>query len=212
MVLISPITKQHRPPCACVSCTLWWHSTSNTSIGNIIAIGMTLFPPAHSLPLDSPSLCDWGRRSDRLEGIPLFPVSCAVEPSGQTMRARRDESASPFTWRESVSWGLQGSKLPPIPQITVGSSSHVHVWAIPSASSTLPVTYHPGFVTEVVDRMQRVNAGDPSILQPNNQTAVVSIPCHAEGMLADQHEVWLQRPGVARVRVLRVPPEAPHHL
>lgn len=107
MVLTSPITKQHRPPCACVSCTLRWHSTSNTSIVNIIAIGMMLFPPAHSLPLDSPSLCDWGRRSDRLEGIPLFPVSCAVEPSGQTMRARRDESASPFTWRESVSWDFK---------------------------------------------------------------------------------------------------------
>lgn len=64
------------------------------------------------------------------------------------------------------------------------------------SSSTLLVTYHPGFVTEVVDRMQRVNTGDSSILQPNDQTAVVSITCHAEGMLADQHKVWLQRPGL----------------
>lgn len=54
--------------------------------------------------------------------------------------------------------------------------------------------------------MQRVNAGDSGILQPDDQTAVISIPRHAEGMLADQHEVWLQRPGVARVEGLRVPP------
>lgn len=56
-------------------------------------------------------------------------------------------------------------------------------------------TYHPRFVAEVVNRVQRVNAWQSSVLQPNHHVAMVSILVHAEGVLADQHKVWLEGPG-----------------
>lgn len=56
-------------------------------------------------------------------------------------------------------------------------------------------TYHPRFVTEVVNRVQRVNAWQSSVLQPNHHVAMVSILVHAEGVLSDQHKVWLEGPG-----------------
>lgn len=113
-VLIKPITKRGHPPHACALITA---HTGNPSTGNTIAVGMAfpLLPPP--LPQDSPSLCDLGRRSDRLAGIPLSPVSCAAEPSGQTMRARRDRSVNPSPGRslQAGTPGFQTSSVPPNP-------------------------------------------------------------------------------------------------
>lgn len=60
---------------------------------------------------------------------------------------------------------------------------------------TLKDTYHPRFVAEVVNRVQRVNAWQSSVLQPNHHVAMVPVLVHAEGVLSDQHKVWLEGPG-----------------
>lgn len=54
-------------------------------------------------------------------------------------------------------------------------------------------TYHPWLVTEIVDRVQRVDTWQSSILQSNHHVSVVPILVHAESVLPDQHEVWLER-------------------
>ena len=58
--------------------------------------------------------------------------------------------------------------------------------------SACPVTYHPGLAAEVVDGVERVDSRQPSILQADDQAAVVLPQGHAVGMLADQDEVWLE--------------------
>lgn len=55
-----------------------------------------------------------------------------------------------------------------------------------------PQTYGPGFVTEVVDGLQGVDAGNTSVLQSDDQVTEVLILRHAEGMLSDQDEVGLK--------------------
>lgn len=57
-------------------------------------------------------------------------------------------------------------------------------------------TYHPRFVTEVVNRVQRVNRWQAGVLQPDHHVAMVSVLVHAEGVLSDQHKVWLEGPGM----------------
>ena len=52
-------------------------------------------------------------------------------------------------------------------------------------------THHPWFVTEVVNRVQRVHTWQSGVLQSDHHVPVVSILVHAEGMLSDQHKVWL---------------------
>lgn len=53
-------------------------------------------------------------------------------------------------------------------------------------------TYSPGFVTQVVDGVQGVQAGNASILQGNDEVAEILILCHAVGVLADEHKVRLE--------------------
>lgn len=53
-------------------------------------------------------------------------------------------------------------------------------------------TYHPGLVAEVVDGVQGVDTGDACILQTDNDVSVVTVLRHAEGMLSNQHEIWLE--------------------
>lgn len=55
-----------------------------------------------------------------------------------------------------------------------------------------PITYHPGLAAEVVDRVEGVDGRQPSVLQANDQAAVVFTQGHAVGMLADQDEVGLE--------------------
>lgn len=57
-------------------------------------------------------------------------------------------------------------------------------------------THHPRFVTEVVNRVQRVNTWQARVLQPDHHVAMVSVLVHAEGVLSDQHKVWLEGPGM----------------
>lgn len=59
----------------------------------------------------------------------------------------------------------------------------------------LKETYHPRLVTEVVNRVQRVDAWQSSVLQANHDAAMVPILVHAEGVLSDQHKVWLEGSG-----------------
>lgn len=61
-------------------------------------------------------------------------------------------------------------------------------------------TYHPRFVTEIVDRVQRVNTWQAGVLQPDHHVPVVSVLVHAEGVLSDQHKVRLEGPGAQDVR------------
>lgn len=58
--------------------------------------------------------------------------------------------------------------------------------------SAWPVTYHPGLAAEVVHGVERVDSGQPSILEADDQAAVVFTQGHAVGVLADQDEVWLE--------------------
>lgn len=71
--------------------------------------------------------------------------------------------------------GLGGQTLPPLPS---GSAS--------------PGTYHPGLAAEVVDRVEGVDGRQPSVLEADDQAAVVFAQGHAVGMLADKDEVWLE--------------------
>lgn len=56
-------------------------------------------------------------------------------------------------------------------------------------------TYHPWFITEIINRVYRVNTGQSGVLQSDHYVAMVPILVHAEGMLSDQHKVWLNGPG-----------------
>lgn len=56
-------------------------------------------------------------------------------------------------------------------------------------------THHPWLVTEVVDGLQGVDAGETSILHAYDQVAEVLILGHAEGMLPDEHKVWPEGTG-----------------
>ena len=60
--------------------------------------------------------------------------------------------------------------------------------------NTFTDTYHPRLVTEVVDRVQRVDTRQSSVLQANHDVTMVSVLVHAEGVLSDQHKVWLNGP------------------
>lgn len=55
---------------------------------------------------------------------------------------------------------------------------------------TISNPYHPWFVAEIVDRVQRINTWQPCVLKSNDYIPVVSVPVHAESMLSDQHKVW----------------------
>lgn len=54
--------------------------------------------------------------------------------------------------------------------------------------------YRPGFVAEVVDRFQGVDARNSSVLEANYHIAEVLILCHAESMLTDQDKIGLKGP------------------
>ena len=56
------------------------------------------------------------------------------------------------------------------------------------------MTHGPRFVTEAVDGLKGVHRRDPGILQSNDHVLEVLVLCHAECMLAHQHEVWPERP------------------
>lgn len=58
--------------------------------------------------------------------------------------------------------------------------------------SAWPITYHPGLAAEVVDGIEGVDGGQPSILEADDQAAVVFAQGHAVGVLADQDEVRLE--------------------
>lgn len=60
------------------------------------------------------------------------------------------------------------------------------------------LAYSPRFVTEVVDGFQRVDGGDPGILQANDQVPEVLILGHAVGVLAHQDKVGPERPSGRR--------------
>lgn len=62
----------------------------------------------------------------------------------------------------------------------------------PHFKSAWPVTYHPRLAAEVVDGIEGVDGGQPSILEADDQAAVVFAQGHAVGVLADQDEVWLE--------------------
>lgn len=55
-----------------------------------------------------------------------------------------------------------------------------------------PSAYRPGLVTQVVDRLERVDARDASVLQTNDQVAEVFVLGHAEGVLTNEDKVWLE--------------------
>lgn len=57
------------------------------------------------------------------------------------------------------------------------------------------LTHHPRLVTEVVNGLQRVDAGEACVLHANDQVAEVLILCHTERMLPDEHKVWPEGPG-----------------
>lgn len=57
-----------------------------------------------------------------------------------------------------------------------------------------PVTYHPGLAAEVVDGVEGVDGGQPSVLEADDQAAVILAQGHAVGVLADQEEVGLEGP------------------
>lgn len=58
-----------------------------------------------------------------------------------------------------------------------------------------PTTYRPRLVTQVVDGLEGVDARDASILQTDYHVAKIFILSHTEGMLTDEDEVRLERPG-----------------
>lgn len=68
----------------------------------------------------------------------------------------------------------------------------------PTAPTSLRVspaaTYHPGLAAEVVDGVEGIDSGQPSVLQADDQAAVVFAQGHAVGVLADQEEVGLEGP------------------
>lgn len=68
----------------------------------------------------------------------------------------------------------------------------------PTAPTSLRVspatTYHPGLAAEVVDGVEGVDGGQPSVLQADDQAAVVLAQGHAVGVLTDQDEVGLEGP------------------
>ena len=66
-----------------------------------------------------------------------------------------------------------------------------HCLPIPSGSAW-PSTYHPGLAAEVVDGVEGVDGRQPSILEADDQAAVVFTQGHAVGMLADKDEVRLE--------------------
>lgn len=65
---------------------------------------------------------------------------------------------------------------------------------------TYTATYHPRLVAEIVHRVQRVDALNPRVLQPDDDAAVVPVPVHAERVLSHQDKVWLQRPETAQAQ------------
>lgn len=62
---------------------------------------------------------------------------------------------------------------------------------LPSESGW-PCTYHPGLAAEIVDRVEGVDGRQPSILEADDQAAVVFAQGHAVGVLADKDEVRLE--------------------
>lgn len=54
------------------------------------------------------------------------------------------------------------------------------------------VTYHPGLAAEVVDGVEGVDGRQPSVLEADEQAAVILSQGHAVGMLTDQDEVRLE--------------------
>lgn len=58
-----------------------------------------------------------------------------------------------------------------------------------------PSAYRPRLVAHVVDGCEGVDARDASVLQPDDQVPEILVVGHAEGVLADEHKVWLERPG-----------------
>ena len=62
---------------------------------------------------------------------------------------------------------------------------------LPSESGW-PCTYHPGLAAKIVDRVEGVDGRQPSILEADDQAAVVFTQGHAVGVLADKDEVRLE--------------------
>lgn len=56
----------------------------------------------------------------------------------------------------------------------------------------MPSAYRPRLVTQVVDGCKRVDAWDTPVLQAYDQVAEIFILGHAEGVLTNEHEVWLE--------------------
>lgn len=73
------------------------------------------------------------------------------------------------------------------------------------------LTHHPRLVTEVVNGLQRVDAGEACVLHANDQVAEVLILCHAECMLPDEHKVWPEGPG-KKVEASRPPTSTSGHV
>ena len=58
--------------------------------------------------------------------------------------------------------------------------------------SWLLSAYRPWLVTQVIDRLQGVDAWHSSVLQTDDQVAKVFILGHTEGMLTNEGKVWLE--------------------
>lgn len=55
--------------------------------------------------------------------------------------------------------------------------------------------YRPRLVAHVVNGREGVDARDPPVLQADDEVPEILVLGHAEGVLADQHKVWFERPG-----------------
>lgn len=76
--------------------------------------------------------------------------------------------------------------------------------------------HRPRFVTKVVDGVQRVDWGDASVLQTDDQVPKILVLGHAEGVLTHQDKVWPEGPGSkaaeGRNRTsIRIKEESVHH-
>lgn len=58
-----------------------------------------------------------------------------------------------------------------------------------------PSAYRPRLVAHVVNGGEGVDARDAGVLQPDDQVPEILVLGHAEGVLADEHKVWLEGPG-----------------
>lgn len=76
---------------------------------------------------------------------------------------------------------------------SIKTSLHIYVM---QGTQNVKFAYSPGFVTEVVDGVQRVDRGDASILKTDDQVPEILVLGHAEGVLAHQDEVGPERPGL----------------